>query len=105
MGATHELRCWPAALGQVWDGTKTWELRFDDRDYAVADILRLEEYDPRTGMYGPRVIVADVVEILHGGDTSHPAGPGVSVGWVLMSLNVLSRTNRDRVHPITETDV
>ncbi len=43
---THLLKTWPGPFAALLDGTKTFELRQDDRAYAVGDILVLAEWDP-----------------------------------------------------------
>lgn len=43
---THQLKTWPGPFRAVLDGSKTFELRRDDRAYAVDDVLILKEYDP-----------------------------------------------------------
>ena len=49
-GVTHECKCFPENFQPILDGTKTCELRIDDRDpkYAVGD--ELEEREFITGM-------------------------------------------------------
>jgi hypothetical protein len=42
----HELKTWPGPFRALLDGFKTFELRRDDRAYAVGDVLLLKEYDP-----------------------------------------------------------
>lgn len=42
----HRLKTWPGPFQALVDGTKTFELRYDDRGYAVGDVLHLEEYEP-----------------------------------------------------------
>jgi len=46
---THVLKCWPQYFEAVADGTKTFELRKDDRKYRVGDILHLREWAPADG--------------------------------------------------------
>ncbi len=41
---THELKILPEYFEAVSDGTKTFELRNNDRDFKVGDILILKEY-------------------------------------------------------------
>lgn len=43
---THELKIWPSQFEAVVAGTKTFEWRKNDRDYAVGDTLVLREWDP-----------------------------------------------------------
>ena len=61
---THYLKTWTQYFEEVWNGKKTFELRKNDRDFAVGDLLVLEEYDPETQEYLPRIIYARVTYIL-----------------------------------------
>lgn len=45
----HDLKCWPEFFEQVQDGRKPFEIRYNDRDYAVGDLLRIHEYRPGKG--------------------------------------------------------
>jgi len=49
MSATHDLKCWPGPFAAVASGLKTFEIRKDDRPYAVGDTLILREWCP--GLY------------------------------------------------------
>lgn len=60
----HELKCWPAEFAAVWQGVKTFEVRRDDRGFAVGDVLHLREYDPGTAGYSGRSVKANVTYIL-----------------------------------------
>lgn len=45
-GQTHELKTWPESFEAVQSGAKTFELRRDDRGFAVGDRLLLREWTP-----------------------------------------------------------
>lgn len=43
---THLLKCWPEPYQAVLDGKKRHEFRRNDRNFAVGDILVLQEWVP-----------------------------------------------------------
>lgn len=47
----HVLKCWPEFFDAIADGRKTFELRRDDREYAVGDVLELRWWNPETESY------------------------------------------------------
>lgn len=76
----HRLKTWPEFYGAVEDGRKTVELRYDDRDYAVGDILLLREYLPGDdARYTGRSTTRVVTHIVRG-------EWGVEPGYVAMSI-------------------
>ena len=40
----HEIKIYPSYYRAIYSGEKTFELRKNDRDYEVGDILRLQEW-------------------------------------------------------------
>lgn len=48
---THALKTWPQYFEQVESGEKTFELRKNDRDYKVGDVILLQEYNPESNQY------------------------------------------------------
>lgn len=48
---THELKCWPEYFKPMMRGEKRFEIRQNDRDFRVGDMLRLREFDPTQGLY------------------------------------------------------
>ncbi|KIL42188.1 hypothetical protein SD70_02630 [Gordoniibacillus kamchatkensis] len=48
----HELKTGPGYYREVASGRKKFEVRKNDRDFKVGDLLWLREYDPATGYTG-----------------------------------------------------
>lgn len=89
----HRLKTWPDHFAAVWDGTKTFELRRDDRGFAVGDVLKLEEWDPATRDHTDRYVRAQVTYVLAGRDpeTETTGMPALPSGLVVMSIKVVER--------------
>ncbi len=83
MNKVHNLKCWPEYFKEIAEGRKLFEVRKNDRDYKVWDILHLQEYSPSTGNYTGQFIHMQVTFILDGGIF------GVSEGFVVMSLKAM----------------
>lgn len=80
MSRTHRLKTWPKFFGAVVSGAKTFEVRREDREYAVGDSLILEEWDPETAQHtGARTLV-HITYILPGGQH------GIEPGYVVLGL-------------------
>lgn len=43
---THELKIWPQFYKLVAEGSKTFEVRKNDRDFQVGDEVKLKYFDP-----------------------------------------------------------
>lgn len=87
----HELKTWPQFFRRVWDGSKTFEVRRDDRGFSVGDYLLLREYDPDRDdlpagqRYTGRELTAQVTYLLKGGAF------GIEEGYVVLSFRVQQR--------------
>jgi len=42
----HDLKIWPQYFAAVQDGSKTFEIRKNDRGFQKGDTVTLHEYDP-----------------------------------------------------------
>lgn len=43
---THQLKTWPQFYNRVADGSKTFEVRNNDRGFQMGDLVELHEWDP-----------------------------------------------------------
>jgi hypothetical protein len=107
MAKFQELKCDPELFELTLLGKRAWEIRFDDRGYAVEDVLRLRETRytgaemstrelrevgltpvvPKPLEYTGREVFAVVTNVFRG--TQY----GLKVGWVILSVNPMFQTN------------
>ena len=64
MKKMHILKSWPKQFNAVSSGSKTAELRINDRDYRVGDLMVLKEYIPETAVYTGRSCTVEITHIL-----------------------------------------
>jgi hypothetical protein len=62
----HELKTWPEYFAEVRAGRKAFEIRQNDRGFAVGDTLILREWDPENGGYTGNVEVRRVTYMVQG---------------------------------------
>ena len=76
----HELKIKNEYLLAVIDGSKTFELRKDDRDYKVGDYLHLQGY--YNGKYNHLEAVKEITYIYRGG------AYGLEKGFAILGLKM-----------------
>jgi len=79
-GRVHDIKTWPIAFRAVRDGLKPWELRKNDRDFKVGDLLCLHEFNPDADVYTGQRLTQQVRWILDGGF-------GLPKGYIIMTLD------------------
>lgn len=80
----HKLKTWPEYFEAKWQKQKTFEIRENDRDYMVGDILNEYEYHPRIKEYSGRMIKSKVTYCMTDSDF-------VKKGFAVMALRELAR--------------
>lgn len=79
--ATHKLKVWSEFMDDLINGNKTFELRFNDRNFQVGDILSLLEYDKKNNVYLNRKLVVEVTYIL-----DNSVFDAIKEGYVVMGI-------------------
>ncbi len=81
-GRTHKLKLTVKYFDAVCNGSKTFELRKNDREYKVGDILEMEEYGGG-GVGTGRAVKAIITYILEG-------YAGLEDGYCILSIKIIS---------------
>ena len=80
----HLLKTEPDYFWSVASGDKNFELRENDREFAVGDTLNLAEYSPTTESFTGYVVAARVTYIING-----PIW-GLMQGYCIMGIQLYS---------------
>ncbi|MDB5236004.1 MAG: hypothetical protein JWR44_2997 [Hymenobacter sp.] len=78
---THELKTWPSCFAAVKAGNKPFDVRENDRNFLVGDMLVLREYDPDAEQYTGQSITRWVSYVLEGGAF------GVQPNWCVLGFS------------------
>lgn len=76
----HELKTWPDFFERLVDGSKTFELREDDRGFHVGDTPVLKEWRPTAKEYTGREVRRVVTYVISG------PGFGLLPNYVCMGI-------------------
>jgi hypothetical protein len=76
----HDLKTWPEYYDAVEDGRKTFELRKNDRNFRVGDVLHLQRYDLENQTYTGAHLYRSVTYLIEGESW------GLAAGVCVMSL-------------------
>lgn len=86
---THSLKIDPKYFYQVEIFNKRFELRKNDRNYKLHDIIELREYDNETSLFTGNWIKAEVTFILNSEDFK------LLEDYVILSIRVISIFKND----------
>lgn len=86
----HELKTWPEPFRAVRHKEKKYEIRVNDRDYQVGDVLHLREWDPSLETYSGYGVKAVVTYMTRGGEWGLPAN------MCVMSIHVTTVISGDK---------
>lgn len=88
----HDLKTWPEFFEAITSGAKTFELRRDDRNYAVGDLLVLREWNQESGDYTGRTFGVGVTYVLRGPEAVRF---GLAPGFCVLGITARRGTFRE----------
>jgi len=59
----HELKIHPQYFTEVLEGNKTFEIRKNDREFKVGDIVLLRDFSPVMNMYSGHTVKKEITYI------------------------------------------
>jgi len=80
----HELKTWPTFYEAVINGGKSFELRKNDRDFQVGDVLSLREFNNNEQKYTGRQTLRFVTYKLESKDFC-----GIEKGYCIMGIGAV----------------
>lgn len=83
----HQLKTWPKWFDAVSLGIKPYEIRRDDRDFEVGDVLLLLEFRPHVGEYTGRKLERRITHITRHDDAG-PAADGLKEGYCVLGIEL-----------------
>jgi hypothetical protein len=87
----HELKTINPYFQDVWNRTKTFEIRKNDREFEEGDFLWLREYVPRDNSYTGRELTCLVKYLL-----TSERFEGLTRGYCAMSIVVIQKKEQCR---------
>ena len=76
----HVLKAWPEFFDAISEGRKTFEIRKNDRDFSVGDILELRRYEPTTEHYSGEILERQITYMITGGKF------GIEDGYAVLAI-------------------
>lgn len=86
---THNKKLIQPYFDDVWNGNKTFEIRKNDCDYQVGDLLILREFDKKTDKYTGDWIMTKIIYKIEN-------FVGIEEGYCILEIKVLERGGDER---------
>jgi hypothetical protein len=97
----YELKAWNPCFSDVWDDRKLFEIRWNNMDYKIGDILKLMEYDPEEEQFLGRYVRCEVIYIMKNPSFVKKASVTVKKDFVIMSIKILKKGfNSEKIEKI-----
>ena len=86
----HILKSWPEFFEAIRDGSRTHELRRNDRMFGLGDELLLREYDPHDGSYSGEELRLIVTSLTSAGVPCAVSDEGLNANFCILSVKAAS---------------
>lgn len=91
MSTSHELKSWPRFFNPIVSGDRRHELRRNDRNYRVGDVVVLREFDESLGRYTGRKCTAVVTSITSHDEPCAVSAEGLNPDFCILTIRVVTQ--------------
>lgn len=91
MATTHHLKSWPQFFRPIREGNRTHELRRNDRDFAIGDLLILHEFDPATRTYTKEECELEVTSMTSFAEPCAVSDEAMNPNFCILSVRLHAR--------------
>ncbi|MFB9286716.1 DUF3850 domain-containing protein [Pseudoclavibacter helvolus] len=85
----HQLKSWTRFFGPIAAGDRVHELRRNDRDFRVGDIMCLLEWDPQLSEATGRQVSVEITSITSDDVPCAVSDVGLTPGFCILSVRLL----------------
>ena len=85
----HDVKSWPNFFASIIDGSRTHELRRNDRDYQVGDLMVLREFDPIGGRHTGRSATVEITSMTSQELPCAVSDQGLDPDFCILSVRLL----------------
>jgi len=89
MSKIHILKSWPQFFAPISEGTRTHELRRNDRGFAVGDMLVLREFEPQSQHYTGRECRAEITSMTSFAQPCAVSGEALNADFCILSIRLV----------------
>lgn len=83
----HSLKTIHQFFQDVWNEEKSFEIRNNDRNFQIDDLLLLQEYDANNNKYSGREILCDITYILYDFEVE-----GIMTGFCVIGISIVKKS-------------
>lgn len=86
---THALKSWPKFFVPIAAGTRTHELRRNDRNFCVGDTLELREFDPTVNEYSGRTCRVTITSLTSADEPCAVSAEALHQDFCILSVRLV----------------
>jgi hypothetical protein len=85
----HVVKSWPKFFQAIRRGSRRHELRRNDRDYRVGDLLQLQEYEPVSEQYTGNSCVVRITSITSADEPCAVSAASLHFDYCILSIQLV----------------